>query len=207
MKTFFLNMWRIGRWILLIILALFIALVIYRIPVVGEKERSDQAVAFINAQILSMEDVTGERLPPTPDPELADATIEGIDANKNGIRDDVELAIFDMYPGDKNIKIRAALLQYATGRQMYLTGVFNTDTWIATVKHESKGIGCMVDVAFEEYVDIKDQIGKSDEWIEFVNDLTFNSDERTNRRNEVSGFETVYVSGDSETCDVDLKIS
>ena len=37
-----------------------------------------------------MDDVTGKNLPQDPGAE-ADKTIAGIDANKNGIRDDVEL--------------------------------------------------------------------------------------------------------------------
>ena len=40
----------------------------------------------------------GKNLPAQPDQKLNDSTIAGIDENKNGIRDDVELAIFKKYP-------------------------------------------------------------------------------------------------------------
>src|SRR3989344_6854943 len=77
-------------WVIATPIILFIALVIYRIPAVAEKERTQQAVAKIHAQKLTMEDENGEHLPPPPDSGQADATVEGIDANANGIRDDVE---------------------------------------------------------------------------------------------------------------------
>ena len=105
-----------------IILVLFATLVAYRMPVVIEKEKTDETVDRIHAQKLTIENVNGEHLPPPPDPAQVDATTEGVDANVNGIRDDVELAIFEKYPND--IKIRPAELQYAIALQMYLTEVF-----------------------------------------------------------------------------------
>ncbi|MBI2618346.1 hypothetical protein HYW58_02760 [Candidatus Kaiserbacteria bacterium] len=200
------KIWIIGRWILLILAVLFVGLVIYRIPFIAEQERTEEAITRIEAQVLTKEDVTGERLPPQPDQALVNATVEGIDANKNGIRDDVELAIFERYSGDINIKIRAAMLQYAIAQQVYLTDVSNSEIWIAAVKHRGRGIGCLVEVAFEEYTDIKDQIGKTDEWIMFVSDLIFNSDRRLEKKNEIDQFDTAYADGGTETCDVDLEI-
>ena len=54
----------------------------------------------------------GTNLPPQPYEPENDATVAGLDKNNNGIRDDVELAIFAKYP--KSAKIRAAELQYPT---------------------------------------------------------------------------------------------
>ena len=57
----------------------------------------------------------GKNLPSDPG-ALADATVQGVDANQNGIRDDVELAVFKEYPN--SAKTRAVLLQYALALQM-----------------------------------------------------------------------------------------
>ena len=107
-----------------VVVVLFIGLVIYRIPAVQEQQKTQETVEFIRSQKITREDVMGERLPPVPDPMLADATIEGVDANTNGIRDDVELAIFERYPND--VRIRSAMLQYAKALQLYFTMVFNS---------------------------------------------------------------------------------
>ena len=87
----------------LVILGAYVLLVVYRMFVLqGEKNTSEQ-VAKIHATKLTLDDVMGKNLPPSyaeategkPD---YDATVPGIDENKNGIRDDVELAIFKEYP-------------------------------------------------------------------------------------------------------------
>ena len=106
-----------------VLLVLFIILILSRVPVVLKKEKTQETVTFINSRKLSIEDVEGKNLPQKPNPSLVDATIAGIDANKNDIRDDVELAIFEKYPYDK--KIRSAMLQYAMALQLELTHVFN----------------------------------------------------------------------------------
>ena len=77
----------------------FMALVVYRgIFYVIPKERTDKQVEKIHATRLSLVDVLGENLPPVP--SNPDSSIQGLDANTNGIRDDVELAIFKEYPKD-----------------------------------------------------------------------------------------------------------
>lgn len=193
-KSFFLCVWRYGRWVLLTILVLYITLVIYRIPAVGEKERSDEAVAFIYAQTLTMEDVTGERLPPVPDQALNDSTIEGIDANNNGIRDDVEIAIFDKYSND--IKVRAAMLQYAMGFQMELTKVFSTDTWIAATQRSGRGYSCIYDSVEENNLIFT--LDRSDE----INALVINTDKRRKKYNDLNRFGASHSLLDGEDCDI-----
>ncbi|MDR3177933.1 MAG: hypothetical protein LBT96_03010 [Campylobacteraceae bacterium] len=44
----------------------------------------------------------GYQLPPCPDKELNDSTLLGIDTNKNGVRDDVEVWIYNTYDTYKN---------------------------------------------------------------------------------------------------------
>ena len=139
----FVKIWRRVRWPLCIIVLLYVALVIYRIPAVLEQRRTAETIDRIQAQRLTPENVDGKHLPPPPDPAQVDATIEGVDANGNGIRDDVELAIFEKYPNSPYT--RAAELQYAMALQLYLTEVFNTETWVAVAIRSGKGYGCLYD--------------------------------------------------------------
>lgn len=196
----FLLAWKIIWISLAVILFLFIGLVIYRIPAVIRQKEAQEAVERIHARKLTLSDVMGQNLPPEPHALLRDATVEGIDANDNGIRDDVELAIFRLHPD--SARIRAAELQYAMDLQNELVNVFNSDTWVAAVKYEG-GIGCLVDVSFAKYIDIKDQINKSDVWIKEVDELVFNSDLRVSRKAKIQTYETAYATG-TKHCDVNL---
>ena len=88
---------KIILWVLAVLAIAFVAIVIIRIPYVMEKKKTDEAVVKIHSTKLTLDDVMGKNLPPSPGAG-ADKTIAGIDANNNGIRDDVELAIFATYP-------------------------------------------------------------------------------------------------------------
>ena len=88
---------KIFKWGGLTVLILFIALVVYRAFVLQAAENTEKQVARIHATKLMLDDVMGKNLPPDPGAE-ADKTVQGVDANRNGIRDDVELAIFKEYP-------------------------------------------------------------------------------------------------------------
>ena len=101
-------------------------------------------MAKIHATKLTMDDVIGKNLPPKPGTE-ADKTVAGIDANKNGIRDDVELAIFKEYPN--SAKTRAVLLQYALALQMEaVQTIVNKETVIATIQEEDRADICIADM-------------------------------------------------------------
>ena len=97
------------KWTAIVIFAGYVALVIYRGFVLRGEEATNEQVARIHATRLSLDDVLGKNLPPAP--SNPDSSIAGVDANRNGIRDDVELAIFKEYPN--SAKTRAVLLQYA----------------------------------------------------------------------------------------------
>ena len=187
-------------------LIVFIGLVIWRIPYVLEQEKAVETVAFIHAQKLTMNNVDGKHLPPPPDPELMDATIEGIDANANYIRDDVELAIFKKYPND--IKIRAAELQYAMALQLYLTKVFDTTTWVAGVQQVGRGSGCVFETIPEVSLDDSEEkviaifkIG--DDRQEEVVNLVLNTDKRIKFNDSLyDSFITTHSSSNEENCDL-----
>ena len=190
-----------------IILVLFATLVAYRMPVVIEKEKTDETVARIHAQKLTIENVNGEHLPPPPDPAQVDATIEGVDANANGIRDDVELAIFEKYPND--IKIRAAELQYAMALQMYLTEVFNSETWAAVAVQSGKGYGCIYGTGPSVTLSdgnerIRQAFAIVQKRIDETENLVFNTSERRSAYDDVEKYTTSSGSSDGEDCDLSL---
>ena len=95
--------------------AIYVILVIIRMFHFYNLDKTNEQVAKIHNTKLTMDDVLGKNLPQDPGAEV-DKTIAGIDTNKNGIRDDVELAIFKEYPN--SAKTRAVLLQYALALQM-----------------------------------------------------------------------------------------
>jgi len=153
-----------------------------------------------------MDDVDGKHLPPPPDPAQVDATVAGVDANQNGIRDDVELAIFKKYPN--SAKIRAAELQYAMELQMELDKVFNTDTLVATVQEASRGHSCVSDSVqnpgtspTEAEVNYISTL--MDARTKEVEDLVFNTELRKQRREENFGYETSHGDMSGPDCDID----
>jgi hypothetical protein len=187
-------MWRFVRWPLLVAFALYAALVIYRIPAVGEKQRTAEAVAHIHMQKITLDDVMGKNLPPMPDSSKVDTTVAGVDANRNGIRDDVELAIFKKYPN--SAKVRAAELQYASVTQIMLTEVFNAETWIAAAQEDSRGSAC-IGLTTE---DLKVYLSRVKE----VTSLVVNSPIRANEEDKAYSFTTSYGDLQNSPCDVDL---
>src|SRR3990167_7164266 len=149
-------------------------------------DKTNEQVANINNTKLTMDDVIGKNLPPDPGAE-ADKTVAGVDFNKNGIRDDVELAIFKAYPD--SAKTRAALLQYALALQMEaIQTVVNKETVIATVQEEDRADICVADVlvprktpeSAREYSDIE----KIDTYINFVKKIQSNNEARKKARTD-----------------------
>ena len=185
---------KIFLWAAGIVFAAFIAVVIYRIPHAVEQQKTAEAVAKIHATKLTLDDVMGKNLPPDPGLD-ANKTIEGVDANKNGIRDDVELAIFKKYPN--LARIRAAELQYAMALQNELTSnVFNSETLVAAIQEEGRGFGCIyksspTDQVFNVY--------KKE-----IRDLVFNTDGRKKRSDEIfNKYMTSFATLKGQDCDIE----
>lgn len=181
----------LGKWVLVVIgvfLALFIVAVLWRMPAVEEQLRTDKTVAEIKAMRITMADVDGSKLPPQPDPALADATVEGIDANENGVRDDVELEIFRRYPNDA--KTRAAMLQYAMTEQLFLTYVFNTESWKAAAEMDGRANVCVKTVKLGGSLQAE------------VENLIFNTERRAAKLEESGAFTTSYGPEAGQACDV-----
>ena len=193
-KMFFRITWvhkilKILKWAFLILLGLFIILVIGRWIYLDNQAKTDEQVIKIHNTKLTLDDVMGKNLPPDPG-ALADATVQGIDANQNGIRDDVELAVFKEYPN--SAKTRAVLLQYALALQMQMTlPLVNTETVVATVENKSRANICMWNLEdIEKYKN-------------FVEKLYINTQQRDEYLNSFYQKLGSYTAS-NEGCDLDL---
>jgi hypothetical protein len=190
------RVWRAARWPLAVLVVLYFALVLYRIPAVGEQQRTLETVKAIQSRKISMADVLGSNLPPQPYERENEATVAGIDKNGNHVRDDVELAIFAKYPNDA--KVRAAELQYAMTEQMFLTEVFNTETWKAVAEQNSRAYACVGESFSPKSLQVLNT--KLNE----VDDLVFNSQLRKNARTNADSFTTSFALPNDNLCNVDL---
>lgn len=199
------KIFHIIKWIFLVILFAFIILVIVRFFNYFDVKKNNEQILKIHSTKINMSDVTGENLPIDPGIN-ADKTIQGIDSNKNGIRDDVEIAIFKEYPD--SMKTRAVLLQYALALQMETTQPF-VNTMISTevIREEDRANTCLSDQIsprkdFEssrEYSDLE----KIDLFSNFIKDKQFNTKERESNRNNF--LKNVRSFSDLEgVCDIDL---
>ena len=120
----------------------FVVLVAWRLKLLYEQDDTNAAVAKIHANRLTRDDVFGP-LPPEPDKAANDATLAGIDSNENGIRDDVERAIYFKY--QDSAKKAAPAYQYAKALQMEFTDVYNSGTLVAVLQEESRASLCLSD--------------------------------------------------------------
>ncbi len=201
----FFRVWRFIRIPLGIILIFFIGLVIYRMPVVIEKQKTEEAVLRIHAQKITLDDVMGKNLPPDPGAD-ADKTVQGIDVNQNGIRDDVELAIFKEYPD--SAKTRAVLLQYALALQMEVRQLtLNEDIVNVILEEDSRAGDCIADTlvprksleSSRNYSDIE----KIDAYIKFVDERQFNTNERKTAKKKFYEHMGSYSNSPKASCDID----
>ncbi|MFA6999700.1 MAG: hypothetical protein WC241_01135 [Candidatus Paceibacterota bacterium] len=192
------------KWVFFVLAGAFIILVIVRIPHAFQKDKTNTQVAIIHATKLQVDDVMGKNLPPDPGAE-ADKTVQGIDANKNGIRDDVELAIYKEYPN--SAKTRAVLLQYALALQMEtIQPIVNTVTATEVIREETRANICLADTlvpresleSSRSSVDVE----KIYSYINFIENKELNTEERKNKRNlflkNVRSFSDL-----KQICDVD----
>lgn len=188
MRQKLLRIWRFVRWPALVVFGLYAVLVVYRISAIAKGKQAQRAVASIHAQKITLDVVMGKYLPVQPDAEKNSVWVAGIDTNKNGIRDDVELALFKKYPD--SIQIRAAELQYALTEQMFLTRVNDVDTWKAVSEENARAQLCLID---------------SHATRNEVEDLVFNTEARRRVRNNAYDFITSYGPEPGRPCDISIQ--
>lgn len=205
--SWLMRIWRGIKIFLVLFVILFVAGLIWRYPGYLEKERSAEVAQQIRDARLTMADADGSNLPPQPDPALVDATVEGIDANGNGIRDDVELAIFAKYPGVENLKLRAAELQYAKALQTVFLS-FTKETLTASAWEQSRAYFCIDSISPKLPITASDE-----EWraidvvfkrrINEITDLVLNTAARSQRYEDAyDKYMSSHASPASNYCDV-----
>ena len=166
------KVFKVFKWIFLILIGLFFILIVFRTFHYMDVQKTESQVVKIHSTKLSMDDVMGKSLPANPGIE-ADKTIQGVDANNNGIRDDVELAIFKEYPD--SAKTRAVLLQYALALQMETTQPFvNEEIATATAEKESQSYDCIGEIVSRNDNDLE----IIDNYRNFVKNIQLNTTER-----------------------------
>lgn len=185
MKTLLSRIWRVVRWLLIALAVGFVVLVAWRLKLLYEREDTDAAVAKIHANKLTWDDVFGP-LPQEPDKAANDATLAGIDSNENGIRDDVERAIYFKYKD--SAKEAAPAFQYAKALQMEFTDVYNSGTLVAVIWEEDRASLCMLDIE------------KSDE----IEGLVINTEMRKQAQEDLyEKYMTTYSMPNKDLCDLD----
>jgi len=193
------------KWILLILVAAYLVLVAVRVVHFLNLDKTEAQVAKIHATKLSMSDVMGDNLPPDPGVD-ADKTIEGIDANENGIRDDVELAVFEEYPN--SAKTRAVLLQYALALQMeFIQPIINTTTVTEVITEESRADTCLADTLVPrkspESSRSSADMEKIDTYIKFIENKQLNTESRKKADQDFYEYLRSYGESTNEICDID----
>jgi hypothetical protein len=185
MKNILSKVWRWVRWPLLMLAVGFVILVAWRLKLLYELDDTNAAVAKIHANDLTWDDVFGP-LPVEPDKAANDATLAGIDINENGIRDDVERAIYFKYK--HSAREAAPAYQYAKALQMEFTDVYNSATLVAVIQEESRASICMLDIK------------KADE----IEDLVVNTEMRRQAQEALyEKYMTTYSLPNQGGCDLD----
>jgi len=189
---------KVLKYFLVLLAVGFVVLLIGRYIYLQNQEETALQVEKIHNTKLQPLDVMGTNLPSDPG-EAADDTVEGIDVNKNGIRDDVELAVFREYPN--SAQTRAVLLQYALVLQKKLAQPFmNEDVATAIAIEDSKAYACIGSIVPASNNDL--QI--INDYRDFLESKQFNTIDRNQARDnyyqKVRSFE--LQSG----CDIDLSL-
>jgi hypothetical protein len=192
---------KILMWTFLILIGMYLVAGISRGVYLFVKSKNDAKtnaeVEKIHSTKLTLDDVMGTNLPPDPG-ALADQTIAGVDANNNGIRDDVELAIFKAYPN--SAKTRAVLLQYALLLQIEATEpIINKETATAASEEYSRAFDCVGQIVPKS----NDDIEKIEAYVAFVENKQLDTQKRKEIKidfdNKTGSFEL------QRGCDVNLE--
>ena len=194
------KVFRMFVWALLILLGLYLVLVAFRVVHFFNLDKTNAQIEKIHNTRLTLDDVMGTNLP--PEPVDADETVAGVDANQNGIRDDVELAIFKEYPN--SAKTRAVLLQYALVLQMQMTlPVVNKETVTATVEdNESRANVCMWSLSSRS--NMEKFLADIDKYENFIKELQLNTEQRKGYLHDFFEGNLGSYTMSRESCDIDL---
>lgn len=196
---------KVLKWILIAIVVLYVGVVIYRGFYFYNLRKTEAVVEKIHSTKLTIDDVLGKNLPPDPGAE-ADKTVVGIDANSNGIRDDVELAIFKEYPN--SAKTRAVLLQYALALQMEFTQpIINTVTVTEVITELSRADSCLSNSLVPRNSPGSSRnsadMEKIDVYVNFIESKQLNTEGRKKTEKDFYEYLRSYGESTNIVCDID----
>lgn len=207
-------LWRSVKVVLVLFLLLFVAAVIWRMPVVAAQDRADKIFTKKNALHIEKADVDGSHLPSAPSAQVNDATVLGIDSNHNAIRDDVERSIFDALPivattstegiaafGDANFRFRAAQLQLAKSLEFSLREVDDSDTYTLLVQSIASAKRCMLREAVRAY-NIDAAVATGSAALVRLEHLVFNTDARLVKVADIERFQVPVATSTAQVCDI-----
>lgn len=187
----------------IILAVVFIILFIVRDFHYFDVKNTAKQIEKIHNTKISIDDVMGKNLPQDPG-EQANKTVEGVDVNKNGIRDDVEIAIFKAYPD--SAKTRAVLLQYALALQMEaVQPIINKETVTEVVREQSRAYMCVGKILYRNDNNkyIMDKYFKDgDKLRNFVKSIQLNTEERKKQRDDFLQHIGSYAELE-QVCDID----
>lgn len=128
-----------------------------------DKEKLTETTTVSEPEVIN-----GYILPPEPDPTLNNATLTGIDSNKNGVRDDVEREIIKKYKEPIRIEL---LIPYAKEHQDLFTSPINEA--VINEKRMSKILDCKLYLL--------DKGVKIENSVKTIEDYIYNTKERVLR--------------------------
>ncbi len=181
MNTFFKHKaLRALGWFGIALIAVYFMVVTFRAIYFVERDKTEAVVSRAHSSRITLDDVLGKNLPPNPGRE-AEKTVAGIDANLNGVRDDVELAIFKKYP--RSARTRAPLLQYAFNFQAETIQPFlNMEIVTEIVERQFRADICLSDSLVPrdtpESSRTDEQTAEIAKYQNFIKDLQFNTSAR-----------------------------
>lgn len=207
--------WRGMQIALIVLVLLFLAMIIRDVsetPALTAKE----VQARIQAAHIMMSDVDGTNLPPRPSAARAAASVEGVDANHNGIRDDIELAIYDALPivattsetgyaehGDANFRLRAAQLQFAKETQLAYSIIVDKDSWYRWKDLMATGELCMARAAIWADMPKDKAIELTAQWEQDILERIIDTPDRSARLEQVAQFADPDYHAPVGRCDID----
>ncbi len=199
-------MWKVLRWVLLAAVVIFVLdFAIGYFALQEQRQYALQLAEKFKTDRITLDDVMGKNLPLEPDQKVNDSTLEGIDINHNGIRDDVELAIFKLHPD--SARIRAAELQYAKALQYeFDPNVYTGETWkVVKWDFELSGGYCVTTVAFGMGGVIGDKMHRADLFDKEVENIVFDTDYRKRSHSHFESLAVASAGGlDGKGCDIQL---
>jgi hypothetical protein len=128
------------------------------------------------------------KLPPYPDPVENNKTLAGIDSDKDGVRDDVQWAIAEMFANSE--RMRAATMQYAGAAQKYYSApsALLKDKAVLVTEEGSRASLCVAAMlqTRDPNLDEIDAIGEAQSVVRPLTNQINNTPERALRYQEIS---------------------